>query len=80
MNSHPDCYGRLFPSVATITHEQDVAGKVFGYRVDQPGVVSGGYASHVHMRVWDECTACPDFDACYRLSAGKLLMEFATRA
>lgn len=79
MNSHNDCYGRLFPSVATIAHGQEVTGKVFGYRVEQPGVISSGYAATVNAKAWDECAACAEFDACYRLSTGVLLMELATR-
>ena len=79
MKTHTECYGRLFPSVGAITHEHDVAGKVFGYRVAQPGMVTTGHAITVDAAAWDECAACPDFDACYRLSTGKLLMELATR-
>ncbi len=54
MKTHADCYGRLFPSVETITHEHDVAGKVFGYRVAQPGMVTTGHAITADTRAWDE--------------------------
>jgi hypothetical protein len=80
MNSHPDCYGRLFPPVETVVHGKEIAGGVFGYRIAQPGLVNGAHASLVDMRAWEECAGCRDFDTCYRLSTGKLLLEFATRA
>lgn len=79
MNSHADCYGNLFPSVETIAHGQEVKGKAFGYLVEQPGVVSTFRSAMVDPGSWDECTGCAEFDACYRLSVGKLLMEMATR-
>jgi len=79
MSPHADCYGRLFPPVGTIVHHQDVAGKVFGYRVDHPGVTSTGHKTSVNLPAWEECGACADFDRCYRLSLGTLLTELATR-
>jgi hypothetical protein len=65
--------------MANIAHDKEVKGKVFGYRVEQPGVIPGGFALTADADAWDECTSCPEFEACYRFSAGKLVMELAAR-
>jgi hypothetical protein len=80
MNAHADCYGRLFPSVRVIAHNDDVAGKVFGYRVEQSGIVSSAPTVSVNGEAWENCTRCAEFETCYRLSLGKLLMDIAVRS
>lgn len=77
MNAHADCYGRLFPSVRVLAHNDDVAGKVFGYHVEQGGMVSSVPTVSVNSEAWDCCTRCDEFELCYRLSVGRLLMEAA---
>ena len=79
MNSHPDCYGEMFPPVGVIAHEREVRGQVFGYRVEQPGVISTASTARVDRAAWEACASCPDFENCHRLSTGRLLMELATR-
>jgi len=38
MKTKPECYGSMFPPLISLTHKQPVAGKVFGYQIDQPGI------------------------------------------
>jgi len=65
--------------MATAARDRETKGKVFGYRVEQPGVIPGRFALTADTNAWDECTSCPEFDSCYRFSSGKLMMEVAAR-
>ena len=77
---HPStCYGKMFPATLVKAENQEVKGRVFGYRVDHTGVIATGRAVTVDREVWQECTQCHDFDGCFRLSTGTLLMEIAVR-
>lgn len=79
MRSENSCYGKMFPSVAVIAHNQPVCGEVFGYRVDYEGQVVQTRETIVNRASWDNCLQCPDLETCYRLSSGKLIMELALR-
>jgi hypothetical protein len=79
MKNEPECYGKMFPPVISLTQNEPVTGKVFGYQVDRPGMVSTRRAVTADREAWRQCLECPDFDGCYRLSAGTVLMEIAVR-
>jgi hypothetical protein len=79
MKNEPDCYGRIFPPLISLAHNETVAGKVFGYEVDRPGTAVTRRAVTTNREAWRRCLECPDFDGCYRLSAGTALMEIAVR-
>jgi hypothetical protein len=78
MKNEADCYGKMFPSVLSVAHNRLVVGRVFGYQVDYPGQVATKTVT-VNGEAWQHCLGCPDFDACYRLSAGTVLMQLAIR-
>jgi len=78
MKDEPDCYGKMFPSVLGIAHNRFTTGRVFGYEADYPGGVATK-AVTVNEEAWHHCLGCPNFDTCYRLSAGTALMEIAIR-
>jgi hypothetical protein len=40
MKNDPECYGRMFLSLISLVHNETVAGKVFGYRVEHSGTRS----------------------------------------
>ncbi len=80
MNSEPECYGRLFPSVVEMVHNRPVAGKVFGYEVDYSGQVAQRRDITVNQDAWRECLKCHYMDDCYRMSVGRMLMELAVRS
>jgi hypothetical protein len=77
MNAHADCYGGLFPRVPVVA--QNVAGKVFGCKVEQRIIISPAPTVSVNNEAWDNCARCGEFETCYRLSLGTLLMDIAVR-
>jgi hypothetical protein len=77
--SMPQCYGNMFPSLATVAQNRKVEGKVFGYRVNAPGVVASLRTTTIDAEAWQQCIRCRDFDTCYRLSLGALLTEMALK-
>ena len=80
MKVHSECYGHLFPPLATLVTNRDVAGVVFRYEIEQRGPIPTQRSTGLKESAWDRCTACVDFDTCYRLSLGSLLMDIAVRA
>ena len=79
MKNEPDCYGGMFPPLISLAHDETVAGKVFGYQVDQSGIMVTRRVVTPKREAWRHCMECPDFEGCYRLSAGTALMEIAVR-
>jgi hypothetical protein len=69
------CYGKLFPSLLQVPDRGSSAGKVFAFQIDHPGIIVRQRAVSVDRKAWEECVRCPDFDGCYRLSTGTLLLE-----
>ena len=80
MKTKGDCYGKMFPGVIHIAHNEPVTGKVFGYRVDYPGMGATNRVAIVNREEWQHCLECPEFDGCYRLSIGTMLMERAVKS
>jgi hypothetical protein len=56
---------------SNITHE----GKAFGFRINQPGMVVTERLVETKLAQWDECTECPEFANCYKLSLATLVLE-----
>ena len=79
MENEPECYGKMFPSLIFMAHNEGIAGKVFGYRIERPGVAVTRRVATANREAWRQCLRCPDFDGCYRLSAGTALMEMAIK-
>ncbi|MEW5977659.1 MAG: hypothetical protein AB1898_17835 [Acidobacteriota bacterium] len=79
MEKHQECYGKLFPSIesgeSNVTHK----GKVFSLRLERPGMAVTRREVGMDLRQWDECTGCPEFESCFKLSQGKITMELAVR-
>ena len=80
MSVHAACYGHLFPSVTSVATNREVAGAVFHYQIRQPGPMTTERSIGVDSSAWDRCVECPEFETCYRLSVGGLLMDLAVRA
>lgn len=80
MKNEPECYGKTFPPLIILAHNETVVGKVFGYHVEHPGIMVTRRVVTANREAWRHCLECPDFDGCYRLSAGTALMEIAVRA
>jgi len=79
MKEHQECYGKLFPAIENSESNQIQKGKTFSFRLDRPRVLAINRVTEVDSKQWDECTQCPEFDACYKLSMAKLALEQAVR-
>jgi hypothetical protein len=80
MKTKADCYGKMFPEVIHMVDNEAITGKVFGYRVDHPGIGVTNRAATVNREEWQHCLECPEFDGCCRLSMGTMLMERAVKS
>lgn len=80
MNSERECYGKMFPSVIDLVYNTSITGKVFGYEVYYSGQVAQKRSITVNQDAWRECLKCRYMDDCYRMSVGRMLMEFAARS
>jgi hypothetical protein len=74
-NEHKACYGDMFPDTASDKPQRD---KVFSYTL----LPAGGFyrrapRAEVNQAAWSECTRCPEFEHCYKLSMAKLALETA---
>lgn len=75
--NHEPCYGRLFPEFL----HGDAKGKAFSLQYATPvGMMPRRTQPVLDMNAWDECTKCPAFENCYKLSMGKLAMAQASGA
>jgi hypothetical protein len=72
MSAHAQCYGQMFPPNNAVPR-----GRVFGWQVERPGAVIVTRTATVDAGAWERCLRCPELDACYRLSTGKVLMSLA---
>jgi hypothetical protein len=79
VENRKSCYGKMYPSIVTAAPTRTDNGKVFSYEVDQPYVALSPRQETVNYEAWRECTGCPDFDTCFRLSVGTLLMEIGQK-
>jgi len=69
------CYGRLFPE----TLHGGTKGKAFSLQYVTPaGMMPQRTRSVVNLEAWEECTRCPAFENCYKLSMAKLAMTQAS--
>jgi hypothetical protein len=75
---HKDCYGAMFPPTLQVDADRPVRGKVFAYQLLTPGgIMRADRRISADVEAWDECVTCDDFDHCYKLSLGRLLLEVA---
>jgi hypothetical protein len=70
-----ECYGSMFPPVAKAPHNIDIAGKVLSYRIQHPGLMPTGHTLRIDRESWGHCLECKEFEGCYRLSIGRLLVD-----
>ena len=75
-----DCYGKMLPPVIKRPDNVTMAGKVFSYYVKQPGLMATDRSVSVDEEAWRRCVTCEDYETCYRLSVGRLLLEIALSA
>lgn len=75
---HKDCYGKMFPDASDHRTDQHVSGKAFWLERETAGGMSFG-PRHVGVDAegWDECRSCSDFDDCYKLGVGLVVLGTA---
>jgi hypothetical protein len=79
MTERRACYGTLFPDVMPPVAPGVQAGRVFSFELTSIGLARGERRVDVDLEAWEKCVECPDFDSCYRLSSGKLMLQSAIR-
>lgn len=75
MNTHPDCYGAMFPDFTHLRLKLKSEGQAFSALVAGSGTGPQGHTLEVNRDAWEKCVACPDYRTCYDLSQAKLLMN-----
>lgn len=77
-NDHNTCYGTMFPSVFPVEADRPISGKVFTFELTKAGrMFIADRQVSTDIAEWDNCLACPEFDPCYKLSLGKVMLEAA---
>lgn len=74
MNTHPDCYGAMFPDFTRLKRKERLEGRAFTALVVSSGTGAQGRNLEVKREAWGKCVACADYRTCYDLSVAKLLM------
>ena len=77
-SEHQPCYGNLFPDALHLTNDRTMKGKVFSLALTTAGGLwRADRRADADVSEWDECRQCPEFEHCYQLSLGKLMLQTA---
>ena len=79
MAQHKFCYGKMFPDVVSPVATGLHSGKVFAFEIEDIGLARGTRRVDTDVDAWEECLNCSEFEDCYKLSTGKLLLQTAIR-
>jgi hypothetical protein len=75
---HKPCYGNLFPDVLHRDNDRTLRGKVFSLKLTTAGGLwRADRDVGADLTQWDECRRCPEFEHCYQMSLGKLVLQTA---
>ena len=72
-----DCYGTIYPDLLQFRFGQEIAGKVFQFRIDSAGAGHRECRLDANMREWQDCQKCDDFQGCYAFSSAKFQIQGA---
>ena len=76
--SHKDCYGAMFPPTLHAAADRPMRGKVFAYQLlTAGGTFRSDRKVSADIEAWDACVDCGEFQPCFKLSLGKLVLETA---
>ena len=75
MNTHPGCYGTMFPDFTRLKRKEKLEGQAFTALVVGSGLGAQGRNLEVKWEAWENCVACSDYPTCYDLSLAKLEMN-----
>lgn len=79
MQDHKECYGTMFHDSLHFAVNEKMKGKVFDFEQDSLGLGISDRKVSVKIEEWDDCTACEEFEHCYKLCTAKMLLETAMR-
>jgi len=75
-NEHKSCYGAMFPAVSRFSDEKGMSAKVLSLGVRTPvGVVPRRRKVTVNLEEWNDCLECLEFERCYKLCMGSVILE-----
>jgi len=78
---HKNCYGTMFPSTLHTEADRRITGKAFWLELNRiGGIFAWDRRVGVDIPQWDDCTACSEFEDCYKLCLGRLALEAAIAA
>lgn len=72
-----DCYGTIYPDLLQFKFGQEIAGKVFQFRIDSVGAGHRERKLEANLGEWQDCQRCEDFEECYAFSSAKLRIQEA---
>jgi sulfatase maturation enzyme AslB (radical SAM superfamily) len=70
-----ECYGKIYPDLQEVSFGQELAGKVFQFRIDTLGSGHRERKTEASLREWQDCQRCEDFRSCYDFSSAKLQLQ-----
>ncbi|WP_157967805.1 hypothetical protein [Cohaesibacter intestini] len=77
MAQHKHCYGTMFHDSLHFETNENMAGKVFSFEVENAGLTRSDRHVKASIPEWVECRSCEEFDHCYKLCVAKLMLETA---
>jgi radical SAM protein with 4Fe4S-binding SPASM domain len=74
----PECFGTMFPCVLHLPDDRPACGKVFTVLLERAGgMMRSQRTVTADKDAWRECSACEEFENCYRFCMAKLTLESA---
>jgi len=68
----------MFPDVLHVVSDRPQRGKVFSILLERAGgMIRCNREATADIEQWDACRKCPEFQDCYQLCMGKLLLASA---
>lgn len=79
MQTHPSCYGGIFPDLSPVRFNTLLKGKAFDVFVERRGFGVSDRTFTVNLPAWEQCTECASYPRCYELSMAKLHLHDAVQ-
>lgn len=70
-----ECFGTIYPDLAPVEYNKDLAGKVFTVRIDSFGLTHQAPRLKADMKAWEDCQACDLYRSCFDFSNAKLAIR-----
>ncbi|TWT68739.1 hypothetical protein [Crateriforma conspicua] len=76
VGEHRDCFGTMYPDNLHLRVGRTNRGKVFSVQLQRiAALMPAERKITVDTEQWDQCTACPEFNSCYKLCVAKVALE-----